>query len=232
MHREQAALKRAHVGSRPTARMTQRSKLSASMCCVSTPTDFSVSLNEIGVLACASGHRSAARTAYAQAVQYHPGNPIGRVNLSNVPLLEDGDISAARAHFEAALSVDPDFPEAHQAMDRVLSELDDDAAEQHRRKGIRRTCSYLTKPYRGAGDGVPLLLLVSARDGNIPTRHWIDDRNFAITAHLYRSSHDPAQPLRRHLLWSSTRSPVIPIVGGKASAGMRGESCSRAPLRR
>lgn len=159
-------------------------------------TDFSA-LNEIGALACASGHRSAARTAYAQAVQYHPDNPIGRVNLGNL-LFEDGEVIAARAQFEAALAISPEFPEAHQAMARVLSEPDDAAAEQHRQKGFAGR-AIVNKPYRGPGDAVPLLLLVSAHGGNIPTRHWIDDRHFAISA-IHTEFYDPAVPLPPHAL--------------------------------
>jgi Flp pilus assembly protein TadD len=37
-------------------------------------------LNDLGALALASGHRSAARTSYRQAVRCHPSHPIGRVN--------------------------------------------------------------------------------------------------------------------------------------------------------
>ena len=47
------------------------------------PADFHA-LNELGTLALAGGYRSAARTAYGQAVQHHPGNPVGRVNFANV----------------------------------------------------------------------------------------------------------------------------------------------------
>jgi tetratricopeptide (TPR) repeat protein len=159
-------------------------------------TDFAA-LNEIGALACASGHRAAARTAYAQAVQYHPGNPIGRVNLGNL-LFEDDEVAAARFQFEAAIAVSPDFPEAHQGMARVLSELEDDAAERHRQMGYAGH-AVVTKPYRGPGEGVPLLLLVSAHDGNIPTRHWIDDRHFAVSA-VHTEFHDPAQLLPPHAL--------------------------------
>ena len=60
------------------------------------PTHFAA-LNELGTLAHASGHRSAARTAYEQAVRHHPKNPIARLNLGNL-LYEDGDLVAARAH--------------------------------------------------------------------------------------------------------------------------------------
>jgi tetratricopeptide (TPR) repeat protein len=158
-------------------------------------TDFAA-LNEIGALACASGHRSAARSAYSQAVQCHPGNPIGRVNLGNL-LLDDGDVSAARMQFEAALAVDPEFPEAHQAMARVLTDLEANA-DQHWKKGFAGH-AIITKPYRGTGAGVPLLLLVSARGGNIPTRPWIDDRHFAVSA-VYTEFHNSTQTLPSHIL--------------------------------
>lgn len=159
-------------------------------------TDFAA-LNEIGALACASGHRAAARTAYSQAVQYHPNNPIGRINLGNL-LFEDGEIPVAQAQFEAVLAANPDFPEAHQGMARVLSELEDDGAESHRQKGYAGH-AVVTKPYRGPGEGMPLLLLVSAHGGNIPTRHWIDDRHFAVSA-IHTEFYDPAEPLPPHAL--------------------------------
>jgi hypothetical protein len=154
-------------------------------------------LIELGALACASGHRSAARTAYAQAVHYHPGNPIGRVSLANL-LFEDGDVSGARLHFEAALGIDPDFPEAHQGLARVLTELEDGAADAHWRKGFVGH-AIVTRRYRGIGPGIPLLLLVAARGGNIPTQQWIDERIFAVTA-IYADFHDAAQPVPPHAL--------------------------------
>ncbi len=160
------------------------------------PTDFSA-LNELGVLASASGHRSAARSAYARAVQFHPDNPVGRVNLANL-LFEDGDVSGARSQYEAALAVDCDFPEAHQGMARVLTEFDDNGAERHWRKGYAGH-AMVRKNYRGTGTGVPLLLLVSARGGNIPTRHWIDDRRFAVTA-IHTEFHDATERLPPHAL--------------------------------
>jgi len=143
------------------------------------PTNF-FALNELGTLALAGGFRSAAHTAYSQAVAHHPDNKIARVNLANV-LREDNDPAGARLHYEAALSVDPDFHEAHQGMAWVLTELGLDGAEQHRRRGFSGHAR-VTMPYRGTGAGVPMLLLVSARGGNIPTKLWIDDRRFTIHA--------------------------------------------------
>lgn len=93
-------------------------------------------LTELARIALDTGHRSAARTAYRQAVQCHGGNPLGRVNLGNVYLI-DGDPAAAREQYEAALAADQDFPEAHQGLARALEELGDiEAAKPHWRLGF------------------------------------------------------------------------------------------------
>ena len=160
------------------------------------PTHLSA-LNELGTLALSGGFRTAARSAYLQAVQHHPGDKIVRVNLANL-LREDHDLAGARLHYEMALAIDPDFPEAHQGMAGVLNELGLEGAEQHRQKGFLGH-AVVVKPYRGTGIGVPLLLLVSARGGNIPTQLWISDRQFAVTA-VYAEFHDPALPLPAHAL--------------------------------
>jgi glutathione synthase/RimK-type ligase-like ATP-grasp enzyme len=160
------------------------------------PTHLSA-LNELGTLALSGGFRTAARSAYLQAVQHHPGDKIVRVNLANL-LREDHDLAGARLHYEKALAIDPDFPEAHQGMAGVLNELGLEGAEQHRQKGFLGR-AVVAKSYRGTGIGVPLLLLVSARGGNIPTQLWISDRQFAVTA-VYTEFHDPALPLPAHAL--------------------------------
>ncbi|MGO8828725.1 MAG: tetratricopeptide repeat protein [Steroidobacteraceae bacterium] len=157
----------------------------------------SCALNELGTLALAGGFRSAARTAYLQAVQHHPGNKIARVNLANV-LREQNDPCGARQHYQAALAIDPDLHEAHQGMAWALRELHLDGAEEHWRRGFAGH-ALVSKPYRGTGIGPPLLLLVSARGGNIPTQLWIDDRHFTIHA-LYSEFYDPDLPLPPHAL--------------------------------
>jgi hypothetical protein len=163
----------------------------------SDPTSFHA-LNELGNLALAGGFRSAARTAYAEAVRCHPGNPVARVNLANV-LRGDNDIAGARLHYEAALAIDSRMHQAHQGMAWVLKEIDRDAAERHLQLGFSDR-SLVTIPYRGkAGAGIPLLLLVSARGGNIPTDLWINDRRFTIHA-IYMEFYDPRVALPHHLL--------------------------------
>jgi hypothetical protein len=154
-------------------------------------------LNELATLAWSGGYRSAARTAYTQAVAHHPDNVVARVNLGNL-LRDEQDVAGARAEYEAALALDPELHEAHQGMAWVLGELGLDGAEQHRLRGYSGR-SLVTQPYRGTGEGMPIVLLVSARGGNIPSRLWIDDRRFTIHA-IYADFFDPAQPLPPHAL--------------------------------
>ena len=148
------------------------------------PTNFPA-LNELGTLALAGGYRSAARTAYRQAVLHHPSNPIGRVNLANV-LREDNDLEGAREQYEAALAADPHLPEAHQGMAWVLTELELAGAEAHFRLGYMDR-ALVTK------------LIVAARGGNIPTQLWIDDRRFTVHA-VFADFYDPQRPLPPHAL--------------------------------
>jgi glutamate/tyrosine decarboxylase-like PLP-dependent enzyme/Flp pilus assembly protein TadD/glutathione synthase/RimK-type ligase-like ATP-grasp enzyme len=138
-----------------------------------------LALNNLGTLLHAAGYQTGARTAYVEAVARHPGDPMSHVNLGNV-LHESGEFPAAREHYEAALRSDPGHAEAHQGLANVLAELgDEDGAQWHRRKGFEGRPA-LQLPYRGEGSPVSLLLLVSSRGGNIPTRHLLDDRVFQI----------------------------------------------------
>ena len=50
-----------------------------------------------------------------------------------------------------------------------------------------------------AGPGIPLVMLVAAVGGNIPTQHWIDDRVFAVTA-VYADFFDPDDALPPHAM--------------------------------
>jgi hypothetical protein len=154
-------------------------------------------LIELGNLALAGGFRSAAKTAYAEAIKHHPANPVARVNLANL-LRGDGESAAAKMHYEAALAIAPDMHEAHQGMAWALKEIDRDAAERHLQLGFMGR-ALVTRPYRGAQVGIPLLLLVCARGGNIPTDLWINERLFTIHA-LYPEFYDPQVAPPHHAL--------------------------------
>lgn len=157
----------------------------------SEPTDLAA-LNELGTLALAGGYRSAATTAYRQAALHHPQDPATRVNLGHVLRLA-GDPGAAREHYLAALAVDPAFAPAHQGLCWALDELGLDGGQDHARRGFaghaRREL-----PYRGTGTALPVLLLASARGGNVPTEAFIDDRSHRVTV-LYVEYAQPDEPL-------------------------------------
>ena len=157
-----------------------------------------LALNNLGTLLHSTGYRTAARTAYAEAAARHPGDPMSHVNLGNV-LHESGEFAAAREHFETALRCDPAHAEAHQGLAYVLAELgDEEGAQWHRRKGFEDR-PVLELPYRGEGPPVSLLLLVSSRGGNIPTRYLLDDRVFR-TFVVLPEFYDLKLPLPPHQL--------------------------------
>ena len=183
-------------------------------------------LIELGNLALAGGFRSAAETAYAEAIKHHPANPIARVNLANV-LRADNDSAAAKLQYEAALEIDARMHEAHQGMAWVMQDIDRETAEKHLRMGFEGR-ALITKPYRGAEIGIPLLLLVCARGGNIPTDLWIHDRRFTIHA-LYPEFFNPRVALPPHAL-------VVNAIGDADLCAAALSRCrevlahSRAPL--
>jgi len=179
-------------------------------------------LDELGTLAYAGGFRSAARTAYLQLVQHHPDDKRGRVNLGNL-LYEEGDSENAALHYRAALRIAPDFAEAHQGMARILSAAGDEAAAaEHWRKGFEGH-ALVYKPYRGSGTAVPLLVLVSARSGNVPSELWITHRHFTVSA-IYAEFYDPATPLPPHAL-------VVNLIGD-ADIGARALDLAEAIVAR
>lgn len=178
------------------------------------PTHF-VALNELGNLALSGGFRSAARTAYAQAIQHHPANKVAHVNLANL-LRVERDVAGARRHYETALALDPEMHEAHQGLGWVLDELGEPGAEWHREKGYAGH-AVVAQPYRGTGTGTPLLLLVSARVGNISTSGWLSDRRYDVTA-IYADYYPLDARLPPHAL----------IFNAISDADLCGEALERA----
>jgi hypothetical protein len=159
------------------------------------PTDFGV-LNDFGTLALKAGYREAALSLFGEAVQHHPDNPMGRVNLANLLFLME-EKEQAREHFEAALRVDPEHVHAHRGMSNLLAAAGDEfGARWHRDKGFR-TRFMTTLPYRGDKTPVRLLLLMSAVGGNTPMTSFLDDHYFE-THVLVTEYYDPKVPLPPH----------------------------------
>jgi hypothetical protein len=161
------------------------------------PDNFSA-LNAFGNLLASMGLVAAACRVYAEAIRHHPDNPIARVNLANL-LLRGADYAKARAHYEAALGVDPQHAPAHQGLGAALAAMGErETAQAHLRAGfVGNFMSNL--PYRGTKPPLPLLLLVSSGDGNIPTASFLDDRIF-LTSVIVADFLDPSVALPPHRL--------------------------------
>ena len=157
-----------------------------------------LALNNLGTLLHETGYRTAARTAYAEAVARHPDDPMSHVNLANV-LRECGDPIEAREHYETALRLQPGYAEAHQGLGSVLAEAGDtQGAACHWQLGFGKQ-PVVALPYRGEGAPVPLLLLTACAGGNIPVRHFLDDRVYR-TYVVFVEYYDLALPLPPHQL--------------------------------
>lgn len=159
--------------------------------------DHVPALVELGTLAEASGHRGAARSAWQRAVTIDPNHAIAQTCLANT-LASLGNYKDARKHYQAALRGNPNCIAAQRGLAGLLFTLNDPEAEAHARAAYAGKTTIL-KRYRGTGPGIPLLLLFSARGGNIDTGPWIDDRRYAVTA-ICADYHDLSQKLPPHRL--------------------------------
>jgi hypothetical protein len=106
---------------------------------------------------------------------------------------------------QVGLGLDPDFAAAHQGMARILSDAgEESAADEHWRRGFAGHAT-IRRPYRGRGVGISLLMLVSARGGNIPSELWITQKHFELNV-IYADFYDDAIALPQHSL-------VVNLIG-------------------
>jgi aromatic-L-amino-acid/L-tryptophan decarboxylase len=164
----------------------------------------------LGRLLVSMGQRKAAQMVYAEAVKYYPDDVALRVNLGSV-LLETDHPAEARSHYETALAIDPEFPQAHGGMYYALTRLGEpERARVHQEKAFAQRAVF-PSPYRGAGESIPVLLLVSSTGGNTPIEKLVDERVFqtyVVVADFY----DTRTPLPLHRL-------VINGIGDCDAAG-------------
>jgi tetratricopeptide (TPR) repeat protein len=154
--------------------------------------------NNLGTLLFETGYVSAAETAFTAATTYHPNDLTARINLGNV-LLHKNALDAARNQFTFALHLQPDQAEAHQGLASCFSrEGDEVRAALHRLQGFGRQ-PITTLSYRGQGRPIPLLILATAQEGNIPWRFLVDRNRFHSTI-LAMEHVDPELPLPPHAL--------------------------------
>jgi len=184
-------------------------------------------LNDLGGLLYRTDFRTAARSCYAEAIRHHPDNPVGRINLANA-LLADGQAADARGHYEIALGLAPEHPDALQGMANLLQDLGEtEAAEAYRRRSYA-TRRIVVRPYRGGGRACRILELVSAVGGNVPTRFLFDPDQVEVSV-LVVESNVAAGPLPPHdLVFNAVGDPDLSAEA--IDAAERVVTRTRAPI--
>ncbi|MGA2372032.1 MAG: pyridoxal-dependent decarboxylase [Candidatus Korobacteraceae bacterium] len=169
-------------------------------------------LNNLGRSLVATGHRSAARLAYKEAVARHPSDLPSRINLG-MSLFEESEMleaqertaeaqqlmREARDHFEHALRLKADFEKAHEGLSYVLGHLgESEKAAWHRRQAFQKRY-IIPLPYRGRHSPVPVLMLSSTTGGNVHLQKFLHDQvfhTFVVLPEFY----DANTPLPAHRL--------------------------------
>lgn len=137
-------------------------------------------LTNLGLMVARHGDAASGRALFTQALTHHPGAPITNVNLAHA-LLEQGEVASAEAQFRAALSIDSEFFAAHHGLALVYERLGDvERAERQLDRAFATRASW-TLPYAGGAPPLRVLLLVSARGGDIVTHPFLDDRVMQTT---------------------------------------------------
>ncbi|HTA38662.1 MAG TPA: tetratricopeptide repeat protein, partial [Candidatus Acidoferrales bacterium] len=153
-------------------------------------------INDLGMLLYKAGQIKEALTCFESAVAKHPNNAIGHANLAFI-LLRGGDSARAREHYEAALRIEPNYVEAHRGLALALAEQGEGAAARDHLEAGFRNAAVTMLPYRGDGEPIRVLVLVSASAGNTRTDAFLDDRVFAV-AKLVVEYYDDAVALPEH----------------------------------
>lgn len=118
-----------------------------------------------------------ARPYLTAAAAVRPDDPAAHVNVAQLER-DAGESDAALCAYERALQLDPEHSEAHQGIGILYEMLGDDksAAHQFACAFSKPMCRVL--PYNGDAAPVRVLLLVSARGGDLVTNRFLDDRVF------------------------------------------------------
>lgn len=153
-------------------------------------------LTNLGIMVRDTGDAATARAFFTQAVTHHPLDPIAHVNLAQT-LFEQGETESAIAQYRAALAFEPEFFAAHHGLG-LLYEVIGDAprAHEHLTRAFERRASW-TLPFRGSGRPLRVLLLVSARGGDIVMHPYLDDRLMETTMFV-PEGFKPGVPLPPH----------------------------------
>lgn len=146
-------------------------------------------LTNLGLMARQDGDLTTARTLFTRALSHHPLSTIAQVNLGSV-LLEQGEIAGAVSQYTAALELDPEFFAAHHGLALLYEKTGDSArAQYHMGRAFENRASW-TRPYAGTATPLRVLLLVSARGGDVVAHPFLDDRIMQTTVFVVEGFRD------------------------------------------
>lgn len=137
-------------------------------------------LTNLGLMVSERGDPASGRALFAQALTQHPREPIAHDNLARA-LLEQGEVASAEAQFNAALAIEPDFFAALHGLALLYERTgQEERAERQLERAFEKRVAW-TLPYAGTGPPLRVLLLASARGGDVVTHPFLDDRSMQTT---------------------------------------------------
>ena len=137
-------------------------------------------LTNLGLMFLERGDFANARAFFTVALTHHPLAPIAHVNLAHV-LREQDECTSAIQHYTAALALDPhDFPALHGLAISYEANGDVERANEQFARAFAERSSW-TLPYAGSDPRYRVLLLVSARGGDIVSHPFLDSARVETT---------------------------------------------------
>jgi glutamate/tyrosine decarboxylase-like PLP-dependent enzyme len=122
-----------------------------------------------------------------------------------------GETTKARAYYERALEINPDYWQAHLGLSVILAgQGEAEAAAEHRRAAFHGRC-VVPLPYRGKQAPITILELVAIGPGNTRIKNFLSDtvfQRYLVATEFY----EPATPLPPHQL-------IVNAIGDADVAG-------------
>jgi Tfp pilus assembly protein PilF len=136
-------------------------------------------LTNLGTLFLEQDRPEGAETCFASALAAQPADPLAHLNRALLAV-HRGAYDAARAIYEQVLGRFSDDAQAqahaHNGLARICEALGDEVrASEHRARALAHPIVW-TVPYRGTGAPLRVLVLSSARGGDLISNQFFDDR--------------------------------------------------------
>ena len=196
---------------------------------VSHPDHFAA-LTNLGTLFVEQARPEGAAVCFRAALAAAPGDPLAHLNLA-VLAVASGSFDDAATVYERVLEQFPNDPQAQVHAHNGLARLaewrgDAAAAQRHRDRALARPIRW-TFPYRGLGRPIRVLVLTSARGGDVIGDQFFDDRVVERTA-IVPESFGAADPLPQHdLIFNGIGEPDSARSTLEHAAGLVARSRAR-----